>query len=133
MDFGNARRSVDLRFLLVLQFDISVKLKSNRSCSTNQIIAEVRSKITQQEPGIHLEFGQILQDMIGDLTSSPQPLAIKLFSGDDALPRHWAPIVGTAIAKTNGVVDVLNGIDPSGVFIALLPTGTTFNISSFMG
>ncbi|MGH9772933.1 MAG: efflux RND transporter permease subunit, partial [Candidatus Acidiferrales bacterium] len=91
--------------------DISVKLKSNRSRSTNQIIAEVRAKINQQEPGIHIQFGQILQDMIGDLTSAPQPVDIKLFSTDDALLRHWAPIVGAAIAKINGVVDVLNGID----------------------
>ena len=91
--------------------DISVRLKSSRSRSTDQIIAEVRSKVSQAEPGIHIEFGQLLQDMIGDLTSSPQPVDIKLFSEDDALLQHWAPIVGKEILKTNGVVDVLNGIE----------------------
>jgi CzcA family heavy metal efflux pump len=91
--------------------DISVKLKANRSRTTAQVIAEARAKIMQQEPGIHIEFGQILQDMIGDLTSAPQPVDIKLFSEDDAMLRHWAPLVGEAIAKVSGVVDVLNGID----------------------
>ncbi len=91
--------------------DISVKLKSNRTHTTNQIIAEVRSKIKQEEPGINIEFGQILHDMIGDLTSAPQPVDIKLFSEDDALLKHWAPLVAQAISKINGVVDVLNGID----------------------
>ncbi|MEO6803373.1 MAG: efflux RND transporter permease subunit [Granulicella sp.] len=91
--------------------DISVQLKSSRSRSTDAIIADVRAKVSQAEPGIHIEFGQILQDMIGDLTSAPQPVDIKLFSEDDALLRHWAPIVGAKISKVNGVVDVLNGIE----------------------
>ena len=91
--------------------DISVRLKPSRSRSTDQITAEVRSKIAQQQPGIHVEFGQLLQDMIGDLTSAPQPVDIKLFSQDAALLKHWGPIVGQKIAKVPGVVDVLNGID----------------------
>jgi CzcA family heavy metal efflux pump len=91
--------------------DISVQLKSSRSRSTDAIIADVRSQISQAEPGIHIEFGQILQDMIGDLTSAPQPVDIKLFSEDDALLQKWAPMVGEKIAKVNGVVDVLNGIE----------------------
>ncbi len=91
--------------------DVSVRLNSSRSRSTDAIIADVRAKISQAEPGIHIEFGQILQDMIGDLTSAPQPVDIKLFSEDDALLRHWAPLVGAKISKVNGVVDVLNGIE----------------------
>jgi CzcA family heavy metal efflux pump len=91
--------------------DISVRLKSSRSRSTDAIIADVRAKVSEAEPGIHIEFGQILQDMIGDLTSAPQPVDIKLFAEDDALLRHWAPIVGEKVAKVNGVVDVLNGIE----------------------
>jgi len=91
--------------------DVSVQLDSSRGRTTDAIIADVRARISQAEPGIHIEFGQILQDMIGDLTSAPQPVDIKLFSEDDALLRHWAPIVGAKIAKVNGVVDVLNGIE----------------------
>ena len=91
--------------------DISVQLKPSRSRTTDAIVADVRSQIAAAEPGIHIEFGQILQDMIGDLTSAPQPVDIKLFSEDDALLRHWAPLVAEKVGKINGVVDILNGIE----------------------
>src|SRR4029077_4691292 len=51
------------------------------------------------------------QNMMGDLPSPPEPIAIKLFSQDPALLRHWAPQVGEAIKKLPGVVDVLDGIE----------------------
>jgi multidrug efflux pump subunit AcrB len=58
-----------------------------------------------------VEFVQVLQDMIGDLTSEPEPIQIKLFSQDPALLDTWAVKVGDAIGKIKGVVDVLNGIE----------------------
>ena len=36
------------------------------------MIADVREKITKQEPMLQVEFPQLLQDMIGDLTSAPR-------------------------------------------------------------
>jgi CzcA family heavy metal efflux pump len=91
--------------------DISVKLKRHRSRSAEQVIAAVRAQITRQVPMLQVEFPQLLQDMIGDLTSAPEPIVIKLFSQDPALLRQWGPKVGDAIQKIPGVVDVLNGID----------------------
>jgi len=91
--------------------DISVQLKPSRSRTTDAIVADVRSQVAAAEPGIHIEFGQLLQDMIGDLTSAPQPVDIKLFSEDDALLRHWAPLVADKVGKISGVVDILNGIE----------------------
>ena len=91
--------------------DISVKLKADRSRSIDDVIAEVREKITQQEPALDVEFIQVLQDMIGDLTSAPEPIQIKLFSPDAAALQVWAPKVADAIHKIPGVVDILNGID----------------------
>jgi multidrug efflux pump subunit AcrB len=49
--------------------------------------------------------------MIGDLTSAPEPIQIKLFSQNAALLEQWAPKVADSIGKISGVVDVLNGID----------------------
>ena len=91
--------------------DISVKLKEKRSRGIDEIIAEVREKIRRQEPALDVEFTQVLQDMINDLTGEPQPIEIKLFSPDAALLEQWAPTVAGAIHKIPGVVDVLNGID----------------------
>jgi multidrug efflux pump subunit AcrB len=91
--------------------DISVKLKPSRSRDIEDVIADVRAKIRTEEPAIDVEFVQVLQDMINDLTGEPQPVEIKLFSQDAPLIEEWAPKVADAIAKDKGVVDVLNGID----------------------
>ena len=91
--------------------DIAVKLKRDRERGSEEVIAELREKIAKQHPMLQVEFVQLLQDMIGDLTSAPEPVAIKLFSQDPALLRRWAPQVADAIKKVPGVVDVLNGID----------------------
>ncbi|MFZ0285661.1 MAG: efflux RND transporter permease subunit, partial [Terriglobales bacterium] len=91
--------------------DITVKLKAKRSRGIEEIVAEVREKVERQEPMLDIEFTQVLQDMIGDLTSAPEPIQIKLFSQDASLLEEWAPKVADAIHKVPGVVDILNGID----------------------
>ncbi len=91
--------------------DILVKLKADRDRGIDDIIAEVRADIKQQEPALDVEFIQVLQDMIGDLTSAPEPIQIKLFSQDPKQLEEWAPKVADAIGKIHGVVDILNGID----------------------
>ncbi|HUI54875.1 MAG TPA: efflux RND transporter permease subunit [Bryobacteraceae bacterium] len=91
--------------------DIVVKLKKDRKRTGDEVIADVRAKITRREPVLDVEFPQLLQDMIGDLTSAPEPVVIKLFSQDPALLERWATSVGDTIKKIPGVVDVLNGIE----------------------
>jgi CzcA family heavy metal efflux pump len=91
--------------------DIAVKLKSKRSRSGEEIISELRNKVAQEEPGLEVEFVQVLQDMIGDLSNAPEPVQIKLFSPDPDLLAQWAPKVGDAIHDIKGVVDMRNGIE----------------------
>jgi len=91
--------------------DVLVKLKAKRDRGIDEIMAEVRADIKRQEPALDIDLIQVLQDMIGDLTSAPQPIEIKLFSQDPKLLEEWAPKVGEAIGKIPGVVDLLNGID----------------------
>jgi len=91
--------------------DISVKLKHDRKRSGDEVIAEVRDKIKKAEPVCDIEIPQLLQDMIGDLTSAPEPVVIKLFAQDPVLLTQWATSVGESIKKLPGVVDVLNGIE----------------------
>ncbi len=91
--------------------DILVKLKTKRSRDIEEIIADVRAEIKREEPALDVDFVQVLQDMIGDLTSAPQPIEIKLFSQDPKQLQEWAPKVADAIGKVDGVVDLLNGID----------------------
>ena len=91
--------------------DIAVKLKTKRSRSVDDVISDLRAEIKQQEPGLDVEFIQVLQDMIGDLSNAPEPVQIKLFSPNADELNKQAPQVADAIAKVPGVVDILNGID----------------------
>ncbi|MGP0070333.1 MAG: efflux RND transporter permease subunit [Bryobacteraceae bacterium] len=91
--------------------DFSVKLKRNRSRSIDEVIADVRQRVTTQVPTLDVEFAQLLQDMIGDLTSAPQPVVIKMFSENADLLHQWGPRVGDALKKIHGVVDIQNGIE----------------------
>src|SRR4029077_9090870 len=96
--------------------DISVKLKDKRSRSIDEIIAEIRAKVAPAEPAVDVDFVQVLQDMIGDLTGAPQPVVIKLFSDDVAGLQQWAPrvadtIEGIYINNKKPIVDVADGIE----------------------
>src|SRR5258707_4933436 len=68
--------------------DITVRLKRDRKRSGEEVIADVRAKVAEQNPTLQVEFIQLLQDMIGDLTSAPEPIEIKLFSQDPAVLRE---------------------------------------------
>ena len=91
--------------------DYTIKLKAKRSRSDDEIIEDLRAQIASAEPATKIEFVKLLSDMIGDLTSQPEPVVIKLFSQDGKLLNETAPRIADAISKVHGVVDVLNGID----------------------
>jgi CzcA family heavy metal efflux pump len=96
--------------------DFTVKLKRDRKRGIEDIMNDVRSEIEQTEPTAKVEFVQVLQDMIGDLTSQPEPVVIKLFSENPKLLAQTAPHVADAISaiqigKAHPVVDVLDGIE----------------------
>jgi CzcA family heavy metal efflux pump len=91
--------------------DLTVKLKKDRKHTGEEVIAAVREKIKKAEPTLDVEFPQLLQDMIGDLTSAPEPVVIKLFADDPELLKAHAPRVAAALKKIPGVVDVLDGIE----------------------
>ena len=91
--------------------DMTVRLKANRSRGIDGVIADVREQIKRAEPQLHVEFVQVLQDMINDLSNAPEPVQIKLFSQDLQQLASMAPRVADEIAKIPGVVSIENGID----------------------
>ncbi len=96
--------------------DISVKLKNKRSRGIDEIVAEIRGKVTTAEPELDVDFVQVLQDMIGDLTGAPQPVVVKLFSPNVDLLTTWAPRVADALGRiyvkgNKPVVDIADGIE----------------------
>lgn len=91
--------------------DITVKLKQKRSRGIDDIMSDIRAEIKKTEPELDVEFTQVLQDNIGDLSNAPEPIQIKIFSSDPAVLEQLGPRVADAITKIKGVVDVENGVD----------------------
>jgi multidrug efflux pump subunit AcrB len=97
--------------------DFTVKLKRNRKRDIEEIMADIRGEIEKTEPATKVEFVQVLQDMISDLTGEPQPIVLKLFSQDHKALMQAAPRLADELEKIeiNGqkhrVVDILDGIE----------------------
>ena len=104
--------------------DFTVKLKAKRSRAIDDVIADVRAKVKATEPELDVEFIQVLQDMIGDLSNAPEPIQIKIFADDPAMLAQLGPRVGDAISKIKGVVDVEDGIENT-----ISGPGTNFQVN----
>src|SRR5881275_1279839 len=94
--------------------DFFVRLKPFPRRGIEEIMNDVRDEIEKHIPGLQVELLQLMEDLIGDLTSVPQPIEIKLYSDDEQLLRTLPPKVADAISKVRGVVEVKNGIVPAG-------------------
>lgn len=94
--------------------DFAVKLKPGHKRETEEVVSELRDKIAKAEPGLEIEFVEIVADVIGDLQGAPDPIEIKLFSEDAAALNAKADDVEAAIKKIPGVVDTKNGVVVSG-------------------
>ena len=94
--------------------DFLVKLKQIRSRTTEEVIDELRQKVAGSEPALQVEFVGILSDLIGDLTSSPAPVEIRIFSEDQSVLQQTAAQIEESIKKVSGVVDTKSGVVVSG-------------------
>ena len=90
--------------------DFLVKLKPDRTRSTQDVIAELRAKFNAAIPGAQWDFPGILTDLIGDLIGSPEPIEVKLFSTDVELLKKTARDVADQLKQVKGVVDVFDGL-----------------------
>ena len=84
---------------------VRVKPRAQRSRTTDEIIDDLRGQIAANITGVQVEFSQILQDMLGDLQGSPEPIEIKIFGNDLNVLEQAANQVGPLIQKVPGVVD----------------------------
>jgi multidrug efflux pump subunit AcrB len=96
--------------------DIVARLRppSERSRTIFAVMDELRAKITVAVPRLHIEFVQILSDVINDLAGAARPVEIKLFGEQldtlEAYGRRLAP----DLQKIDGLRDLYNGVsEPS--------------------
>lgn len=99
--------------------DFLVKLRPHRDRTTEEVVDSIREQVETSEPALELEFPGVLADLIGDLTWSPEPVEIKIFSPDADTLKSLAPQIAENIEQIPGVVDVSDGLivaGPSSMF-----------------
>jgi CzcA family heavy metal efflux pump len=89
--------------------DVVVRLKprGERSRTADQVIDELRGKIKDLALDLDVEFVQLLQDMIGDLEGSPEPLEVKIFGDDPEKLVSIAEQVEPRLSPIKGLVDIV--------------------------
>jgi cobalt-zinc-cadmium resistance protein CzcA len=104
--------------------DYLIELKKTRDKTTDAVSDDIRIQIQSVLPQLKVDFGQVIGDMLGDLTTSAQPIEIKVFGDDrktlEALSRKAADMV----AEVKGTADVSNGITIAGPQMNVVPNVT---------
>jgi CzcA family heavy metal efflux pump len=96
--------------------DIVARLKpqGRRSRSIFEVIDDVRGRVQSAVPRLHIEFVQILSDVINDLAGSARPVEIKLFGPDLNRLEAYAGSIEPRITNVSGIEDLFSGVsEPS--------------------
>lgn len=101
--------------------DYQITLKKHRKLTTFQVIDDLRRKIALSQPAVQLDFGQVISDMLGDLTSSVEPVEIKIFGDDREKLNQLAVQVASIVDSIPGTADVFDGIVIAGPSVQVIP------------
>ncbi|MCB1021226.1 MAG: efflux RND transporter permease subunit, partial [Acidobacteria bacterium] len=88
--------------------DFLVKLRSFPRRPLSEVTDEIRDRIVSSEPAIEVEFPHILEDLIGDLAWSPEPIEIQVSHPNPATALAIGEQVEDWLGTVPGVVDVMN-------------------------
>lgn len=89
--------------------DMFIRLKDNGRRPIEEVMSDLRQQVEATVPGLQIETAQLMEDLIGDLISNPQPIEIKLAGVPRAELEQAAVKVAAGIGKIDGVVEVFDG------------------------
>ncbi len=102
---------------------IRLKPKGGRR-GVEEVIDDLRGRISAAQPAVHIDFGQLLEDNIGDLAGGvPQPIDIKLYGEDQTALQDRARAAAAILQTVTGVEDVFDGVTVAGpkVTVRVIP------------
>ncbi|PWU24227.1 acriflavine resistance protein B [Candidatus Cerribacteria bacterium 'Amazon FNV 2010 28 9'] len=101
--------------------DYLIQLKKVRDKTTEEVIEVIRKQIEATQPALRIDFGQVIGDMLGDLMTSVQPIAIKIFGNDPKILDSFSRKIADVCSKVDGAADVFNGIVIAGPSVSIEP------------
>jgi CzcA family heavy metal efflux pump len=90
--------------------DILVVLKpgAQRKRSIEEIMREQRGAANEAVPQLNVDFHQILQDQLNDLSGAPKPVEVRIYGDDPTALRRYSEEVQKELEGVKGVVDMTN-------------------------
>ena len=116
---GTSRRTgAELGLFATLQNtgDVVARLRpaGERSRDILEVMDDVRDRIETAAPRLHIEFVQILSDVINDLAGAARPVEIKLFGEQLDTLEAYARVIAAPLTQVNGIEDLFDGVsEPS--------------------
>jgi len=101
--------------------DYSIQLKHERKKSTEEVINDLRHAISANVPVLHIEFGQRIADLLGDLIGKAQPIEVKIFGDEYGQLQTIADQCHAVMDSIPGIVDIDDGLVPEGPALIFKP------------
>ena len=84
--------------------------RGRRSRDVFAVIDDVRDRITAAVPRLHIEFMQILADVINDLAGAARPVEVKLYGERLDTLEAYARRLAPELERIRGLEDLYNGV-----------------------
>lgn len=105
----------------------------SQRASYDAISDRLRDEFSAAVPAAQLDFHQILEDMINDMSGSRSPIEITLRGSDQETLARVAGVIADRIAKVGGVADAFSGVSYDDPTVRIDPADTrlaSLNVTS---
>ncbi len=101
--------------------DFLIQLKDSRKISTNDVIDSIRNKLVASGIPIKIEFGQRIEDILGDMMGETEPIQVKIYGDDPDQLHKLALKAADELQSIQGIADVRSGVVVAGPYINIHP------------
>jgi CzcA family heavy metal efflux pump len=102
--------------------DIAVQLlPRRRRPEAEEVMERLRDRLGTEMPNVRIEFVQILEDVLNDLSGNPRPLEVRLLGEDQAVLSRLAADVEKRLDGTPHLVDYYRGVEDEVPLLRVAP------------
>lgn len=101
---------------------IRVRMKPQNERDGYEAVSDrLRDRFGAAVPAAQLDFHQILEDMINDLSGSPAPVEVTVLGPDQATLVRLATAIADKIGKVPGIADAFSGVNYDDPTVRVVP------------
>jgi len=118
----------------VRQGTIRIRLKPQAQRPSYEVVSDrLRDEFSAAVPAVQLDFHQILEDMINDMSGAPSPVQITIAGPDQQTLVNLATAVADKLGNVRGLTDAFSGVSYDDPTLRVNPNGSrlaALNIST---